>query len=53
MMANMVNNIVSLVGGLEHWFSVGLKLNHSTAVVFITTSMAIQLLVTMVSINII
>ena len=25
MMANMVNNIVSLVGGLEHWFSVGCR----------------------------
>ena len=25
MMANMVNNIVSLVGGLEHWFSVGYR----------------------------
>ena len=25
MMASMVNNIVSLVGGLEHWFSVGYR----------------------------
>ena len=25
MMANMVNNIVSLVGGLEHCFSVGYR----------------------------
>ena len=25
MMANMVYNIVSLLGGLEHWFSVGYR----------------------------